>query len=48
MMELKEGWEMRRELDGAAIYIVGLWISILMFVTAPIWGIPYLLYKKVK
>ncbi len=28
--------------------IVGLWAAIILFVTAPIWVIPYIIYKRIK
>lgn len=29
-------------------YVIGLWVSIILFITCPLWGIPYILYKRIK
>lgn len=29
-------------------YIIGLWFLIVVFVTFPVWGVPYIIYQRVK
>ena len=28
--------------------ILGVWIAILLFITAPLWGVPYILIQRIK
>lgn len=28
--------------------MIALWITIILFLTAPLWGVPYLVYKAIK
>jgi hypothetical protein len=37
---------MNRELRDALEIIIAMWLTVLLFVTAPIWGMPYFLYMK--
>lgn len=30
------------------IYILGIWIAIILFITCPLWAIPYIVYRKLK
>lgn len=29
-------------------YIIGLWAAIIIFITAPIWFVPYIIYRTIK
>ena len=29
-------------------FVVGLWVSIILFVTFPVWGVPYIIFQRVK
>lgn len=28
--------------------VVGLWVVIFLFITCPLWGIPYVIYNRIK
>ncbi len=30
------------------IYILGIWIAIILFITCPLWFIPYTIYARLK
>lgn len=36
------------DLEDVFFSILSLWLAIVMFLTAPLWGIPYLVYKAIK
>lgn len=36
------------DLEDVFYSILSLWLDIVMFLTAPLWGIPYLVYKAIK
>ena len=33
--------------EDAIDYVTGLWAMILLFVTFPLWGVPYVIYRRV-
>lgn len=36
------------DLEDVFYSILSLWLVVVMFLTAPLWGIPYLVYKAIK
>ena len=39
---------MNEDVQEAIDFMVGLWVCIFLFVTAPVWGVPYIIYQRVK
>ena len=37
-----------QELQEAIDFFVGLWVCLVLFVTCPVWGVPYIIYQRVK
>ncbi len=29
-------------------YVIGIWVAIILFITCPIWGLPYVVYHRLK
>lgn len=36
------------DFEDVLIYILGIWGVIILFITCPLWGIPYIIYTKLK